>query len=159
MENRIYFFQPATLFKLIHDIPARSGVTLEDLAEAAGKPYKTLWREMSPEHANGKLGLDTLFFITARSGDFAALDYLEATLGRVAFQLPRVPGLGGLHQSMAVAAQECGDVIAQLCKDLADGRLDDPEKALMEIAEAARALSGLRAAVLAEAKANQGGGK
>ena len=152
-------FQPATLFKLIHEIPFRSGVPMEELSEAAGKGYKTLSREMYPDDAGAKLGLDTLVYITARSRDFAPLDYMETALGRVAFELPRAAGLGGLHQSMAVAAKECGEVLHQLCRDLADGRLDEPEKAINEISEAARALAGLRAAVLAEAKANQTGVK
>lgn len=152
-------FQPATLRKLIHGIPARSGVALEELAEAAGKGYTTLSREMYPSDAGAKLGLDTLVYITARSKDFAALDYMETALGRVAFELPRAGGLGRLHQSMATVARECADVLQQLCADLADGRLDEPERALLEISEAAQALACLRAAVLLEAKANHAGGK
>ncbi|MFH1034381.1 MAG: phage regulatory CII family protein [Pseudomonadota bacterium] len=152
-------FQPATLFKLIHEMPFRSGVSLEDLAEAAGKGYKTLSREMYPDDHGAKIGLDTLVYITARCQDFAALDYMETALGRVAFELPRAAGLSGLHQSMATAAKECGDVLQQLCGDLADGKLDEPELALKEISEAAQALACLRAAVLAEAKTKQAGAK
>ncbi|MFH1059214.1 MAG: phage regulatory CII family protein [Pseudomonadota bacterium] len=152
-------FQPATLFKLIHEMPFRSGVSLEELAEAAGKGYKTLSREMYPDDHRAKLGLDTLIYITDRCKDFAALDYVEEALGRVAFELPRSSGLRGIHKSMAAAAKECGEVLQQLCSDLADGHLDEAEKALQEISEAAQALAILRAAVLLEAKATAKGAK
>ena len=151
-------FQPAKLFKLIHEMPFRSGVSLDELAEAAGKGYKTLSREMHPADSGAKLGADTLVYLTDRSRDFAALDYMETCLGRVAFEMPRAGGLGRLHQRLADTAKECGDVVSQLCRDLADGRLDEPEKALQEISEAAQSLARLRAAVLLEAKSNQAKG-
>jgi len=73
-------FQPATLFKLIHERPFRSGVSPEELAEAAGKSYKTLSREVYPFDGRPKLGLDTLVYITDRSKDFAALARLRAAV-------------------------------------------------------------------------------
>ena len=114
-------FQPARLLRLIHEMPQRSGVRLEDLAEAAGKSYTTLSREMHPDDKGAKLGLVTFTYISDRAQDFLALDYIESVLGRVAFRLPSAAGLGELHQSMAEAARECADVIQQLCADLADG--------------------------------------
>ena len=142
-------FNPEVLASLVHEMPDRSGITLRDLAQAAGKEYKTLSREMHPDDAGGKLGLDTFTYLVDRSRDFTALDYIETALGRVAFELPPVgPGCGDLHHSLADAAKECGEVVSQLCSDLADGRLDQPAEAIREIAEAARALAVLRAAVL-----------
>lgn len=148
-------FNPEVLAQLVHEIPDRAGLSLRELALAAGKEYKTLSREMHPEDTGGKLGLDTFTYITERSRDFLALDYIETALGRVAFQLPAAgQGLSELHLSLAQAARECGEAVSQLCEDLADGRLDQPEKAIREIAEAAQALAALRATVLRVAEDN-----
>jgi AraC-like DNA-binding protein len=144
-------FQPERLKRLIHDMPARAGVPLQELADAAGKEYKTLSRELYPDDGRAKLDLPTFVYITDRTRDFAALDYIEQALGRVAFELPRAAGLSELHVSIAAAAKECADVIQQLCTDLADGKLNEPEKAIKEIAEATQALAMLRALVLMKA--------
>ncbi|MFH1033829.1 MAG: phage regulatory CII family protein [Pseudomonadota bacterium] len=142
-------FNPQVLWALIHQMPDRSGVSLAGLAQAAGKEYKTLSREMFPDDAGAKLALDTFVYITHRARDFAALDYMETALGRVAFELPcQAISTDALLQHLARMGKEMGEVISQIAGDLADGKLDDPEAALKEIHEAAQALAALRAAVL-----------
>lgn len=145
-------FKPGRLLHLIYQMPERARITLTELAERLGKPVSTLGREINPEDDLAKLGVVTFVNLTDETQDFAPLDYIESALGRVAFKLPTAAGLGELHQSIADAAKECADVIQQLCSDLADGRLDAPEKAIKEIAEAAQALSRLRAVVEMQAK-------
>lgn len=146
-------FNPQVLWELLHQMPDRSGVALGELARAAGKEYKTLSRELFPDDSGAKLGLDTFVYITHRAADFAALDYMESALGRMAFALPRLPvSSNALLQHLARAGREMGEVIGQIAGDLADGRLDDPEAALKEISDTAQALAALRAAVLLAVK-------
>ena len=145
-------FNPEALAAMLYEMPDQAGTSVAYLAKRLGKPASTLGRELNPDDAGAKLGLETFVFLSAETGDFAPLDYIETALGRVAFALPPVAGSSSLHRTLGEAGKEFGELVNQLMTDLADGSLDDVDQALKEIADVARVLATLRALVLAEAK-------
>jgi hypothetical protein len=150
-------FNPNVLLEQVADIPEEAGLQLTEIASRMGKPRSTLGRELNPDDGGAKLGIVDFVFLVAETRSFAALDYIESSLGRCAFTLPPAgAGHGALHQKLGAAGKEFGEVMKQLCEDLADGRLDEPEAALKEIADLAQVLAELRAQVLTLAQKRRG---
>lgn len=148
-------FNPDYLARLVYAMPENSGLHVSELALRLGRPASTLGRELNPDDEGAKLGLARFVALTAETGDFAPLDYVESCLGRVAFALPRVVGSAEVLTRLAAAGREFGDVVNQIAGDLADGSLDHHAKALKEISEVAQALAALRAAVLDDQRAKE----
>lgn len=148
-------FNPQRLLDMLHEAPERAGVSIKQVAQSMGKEPKTLARELNPDDDGAKLGVVDFAFLCAETRDCEALDYIETALGRVAFSLPpATAGASELHRTLGQAAREFGEVSEQLMTDLADGRLDEPEKALKEIADLASVLATLRALVVKTAHNN-----
>jgi len=145
-------FNPHVLLEIIAEIPEREGLRLKEIARRMGKGRSTLGRELNPDDPGAKLGIIDFIYLVAETQDFDALDYIETSLGRCAFRLPKTTGALQIHKNLAAAGKEFGEVIDQLCTDLADGQLDEPEQALKEIADLAQVLAELRAQVIEEAK-------
>ncbi len=148
-------FNPDYLARLVYAMPENSGLHVSELAQRLGRPSSTLGRELNPDDEGAKLGLAHFVQLTAETGDFGPLDYIESFLGRVAFALPRVVGTAEVLIRLGAASKEFGDVVQQIADDLADGSLDQHERALKEISEVAQALAALRAAVLEDQAAKR----
>ena len=71
--------------KMVRDgeVPAKS------VAEAVGKPYSTLLREINPMDSGAKLGVETFMDIIRATGDATPLERLVQELG---FRLRRDGG-------------------------------------------------------------------
>lgn len=148
-------YNPDYLARLVYAMTDNSGLHVSELAQRLGCPTSTLGRELNPDDEGAKLGLARFVALTAETGDFAPLDYVESCLGRVAFIMPRVVGTAEVLTRLASASKEFGDVVQQIAGDLADGSLDHHERALKEISELAQALAALRAAVLDDQRAKR----
>ncbi len=141
-------FSSELLLELIHEIPERSGVPLIQIARSIGRDRKLLAREMNPGDLGAKLGVVEFAQISAASGDFEPLDYIEQHLGRVAFKAPGAVSLQSLTKLAGQSSQELGDVLNQLLMDIADGRLDEPAELLKEVRDLEQVLAQLKAEVI-----------
>jgi len=115
----------------------------ESLAGRIGKAQSTLRNELAglPGH---KLGIITAIQILAWTGDLAALDSLEETLGRVPVEFPRSKkdDPAPLMAASGRLAREFGEHLASLGTALMDGVVDATEarmclRALDEVVKAA----------------------
>ena len=119
----------------------------EALAGRIGKAQSTLRNELAglPGH---KLGIITAIQILAWTGDLAALDSLEKTLGRVPVEFPRSTrnDPAPLMAAAGRLAKEFGEHLAVLGAALMDGVIEPREAraCLKELDEAVKAALAVR---------------
>jgi len=101
-----------------------SSMTLKLQADLLGIPESTLANALNPNIDNMHYHLRWLIPQTLLLGDFGALDYLEACVGRVAFPMPEVPEcVADLQFELAKTVKEFGDVVSSCGEALEDGRI------------------------------------
>lgn len=134
-------------------------ITLHDMLDAAAKryPVKALAEEVDKaestlrnelvQQPGYKLGLVTAIKIMERTGDLAALDWIEAKLDRVAVPIPQY---GPSQETELVnyagkISKETGEVLTALAESMKIGKLSANERCLIrkETYEALKALAAL----------------
>ena len=118
------------LYDIIHKHPRKS---LEQLAEEIGVSASYLTRSAlpdkddadNPDLATGcRFPLKKLIPLTRAASDFRLLDYIESSLGRVAFELPKArPGLVKIHRELSKSVKEFGEFVRAVGDSMHDGRI------------------------------------
>ncbi len=65
----------------IHDLVLESPLGAKAIAQAVGKPYSTLLREVNPYDTGAKLGAETLMSIMKTTGDVSPLKKMASEMG------------------------------------------------------------------------------
>ena len=116
-----------SLSEIIHEVALDNNP--KGLAEEMGKPYSTFMREINPYDDGAKVGAESLIPFTRATGDFAAIDFIETALGRVAFVIPKpAPGHEAIHQQLSKSLTEFGEFVAAVGDSIADGTITEAEK-------------------------------
>lgn len=103
------FFNPDFLAQLIWEMPESAGLTIKELARRVDKHPTTLDAELNPELTHGKLGVITWTLCLAETRVLDSLDYIEAALGRVAYELPQPAGdMEAVVVELSLALEEFG---------------------------------------------------
>ena len=108
------------------------------LAEEVGMSPSYLTRSALPDKddaddpglATGcRFPLKKLIPLIRASSDFRLLDYIERSLGRVAFSVPRNrPGFERLHAELSKSIKEFGELVKVVGDSLEDGKITDAER-------------------------------
>lgn len=69
------------LLYLSHCMVLEAPQSARDIAQAVGKPYSTLFREVNPYDTGAKLGVETLLELMRVTGNLAPLRYMAQELG------------------------------------------------------------------------------
>lgn len=70
-----------TFINTVHDLVLESPIGAKAIAQAVGKPYSTLLREVNPYDAGAKLGAETLLSIMKITGNVAPLKQMASEMG------------------------------------------------------------------------------
>ena len=65
----------------IHDLVLENPLGARAIAQAVGKPYSTLLREVNPYDTGAKLGAETLMSIMKATGDVGPLRKMASEMG------------------------------------------------------------------------------
>lgn len=71
------------LVNSVHDLVLESPMGAKGLAQAVGKPYSTMLREVNPYDAGAKLGAETLLSIMKVTGNIAPLRIMASEMGYI----------------------------------------------------------------------------
>lgn len=118
------------LYETIHKNPK----PLKLIAEEVGMSENYLTRAALPDPDESDTGsgcrfpLKKLIPLIRATGDFAILDHIEHSLGRVAIKMPK-PGASEDHfyHLTMKAVKEFGELMSEMDASLADGRLTERE--------------------------------
>ncbi len=69
------------LVNSVHELVLESPLGAKSIAEAVGKPYSTLLREVNPYDAGAKLGAETLLSIMKITGNATPLKLMAIEMG------------------------------------------------------------------------------
>ncbi|UCE05498.1 MAG: phage regulatory CII family protein [bacterium] len=115
-----------TFLEIVHDWVLRNNP--KAIAQDIHKSYSTLLREINPDDPGAKLGINDFKVITEITNDFSALDYMERSLGRVAFEFPkRHINTKKIHIQLSKSLKEFGEFIEAVGDSIADGKLTPAE--------------------------------
>ena len=70
-----------SLVNSVHDLVLESPLGARNIAQAVGKPYSTLLREVNPYDSGAKLGAETLMGIMKVTGNVAPLRIMASEMG------------------------------------------------------------------------------
>lgn len=143
-----------TLKDVLYEVIHQSRLDKKVLAERLGISYQMLMNAANPDLPEFKFQARLIIPVTMMTGDFRVLDYLEASCGRVAYQLPEIPkGMDEIHSLVSASVKEFGDVLTEAGKALADGRIDlwEAKRLEKEIIDQVRVVMALLEAVKRQA--------
>ncbi len=69
------------LISTIHNLVLESPLGAKAIAQAVGKPYSTLLREVNPYDTGAKLGAETLMHIMKTTGNVTPLEKMASEMG------------------------------------------------------------------------------
>ena len=69
------------LISSIHDLVLESPLGAKAIAQAVGKPYSTLLREVNPYDTGAKLGAETLLHLMKTTGNVSPLKKMASEMG------------------------------------------------------------------------------
>ena len=69
------------LISSVHDLVLESPLGAKTIAQAVGKPYSTLLREVNPYDTGAKLGAETLMNIMKTTGNISPLEKMATEMG------------------------------------------------------------------------------
>lgn len=75
----------------LHDLVLESPIGAKAIAQAVGKPYSTLLREVNPYDTGAKLGAETLMHIMKTTGNVTPLEKMALEMG---YRLEPAEGMG-----------------------------------------------------------------
>lgn len=105
--------------------------TARQIAEQLGCSYSMLCNACNGELDEWKFAARYIAPITNLTGDYRLLDFLEARVGRVAFDLPALPDLttdqNRVDSLITKNTQLFGETLGHIGEALRDGHVDDFE--------------------------------
>ena len=96
------------LITTVHDLVRESPIGAKAIAQAVGKPYSTLLREVNPYDTGAKLGAETLMHIMKTTGNVTPLEKMALEMG---YRLEPV----GERRNFCFAEIRRPDPLARLC--------------------------------------------
>lgn len=125
---------PATLRDALHEMVFESPIPAKAQAEELNVGLSYLYNAANPQLEGFEYQLRLLVQHTRITGNFAALDFLERAVGRVAIPLrradwpmPRAIALQALTSGLLKATKELGEAAASLHTSLQDGVMNETE--------------------------------
>lgn len=113
-----------TLKEAIHQIIDNSPIPSRTLAEELGISYSYLMNAANPDLPDFKLPARHIIPLTRLTGDFAAVDFIENSLGRTALALPAGNStIKEIRAELFDAVGSFGDLVKKSTDALADGRV------------------------------------
>ena len=79
------------LITTVHDLVLESPIGAKAIAQAVGKPYSTLLREVNPYDTGAKLGAETLMHIMKTTGNVTPLEKMALEM---VYRLEPAEGMG-----------------------------------------------------------------
>ncbi len=67
--------------RIVHDLVLESPLGANQIAQAVGKPYSTLLREVNPYDTGAKLGAETLIRLMQVTNNHAPLQHVAEQMG------------------------------------------------------------------------------
>jgi hypothetical protein len=123
----------ASLTEIIHELVVSGPVPAKAVAEAIGKPYNTLLRELNPEDAGAKVGVELLVPLMRTTGSLEPLHHLAQVMGCALIELPKGPVCLDHAKSAALnAVAEFGQVVEAFNDAAYDGHINPAEFARIE---------------------------
>lgn len=125
---------PATLRDALHEMVFNSPIPAKAQAEELNVGLSYLYNAANPQLEGFEYQLRLLVQHTRITGNFAALDFLERSVGRVAiplrkhdWSLQRTIAPKDLTQGLLKATKELGEAAAVLHQSLCDGAMTETE--------------------------------
>jgi hypothetical protein len=125
----------STLKECLYDTIHRNDKPAKAIAEEIGMSYSYLARAVLADQEESETGtgcrfpLSKLIPIIRATKDFSTLDYIEASLGRVAIPLPAAnKSLPDICRLTMQTIKEFGELMAEIDQSMADGRVSAKEK-------------------------------
>jgi hypothetical protein len=116
-----------TLRDALHDNIFNSGRPAKQIADELGISYSYLASAGNPNLEEFHFQLRHLIPLTKATGNYDTLDYIERTLGRVAFSVPAVGLVSEVAAETANIVREAGHLLTEMGKALEDGRIQSHE--------------------------------
>ena len=85
------------LITTVHDLVLESPIGAKAIAQAVGKPYSTLLREVNPYDTGAKLGAETLMHIMKTTGNVTPLEKMALEMG---YRLEPAEGMGSTVRAL-----------------------------------------------------------
>ena len=129
-----------------------SVLSLKEIAERVGVREGYLRQAASQYDDAHRFQAELIIPITAATGNFAIVDYLERALGRIAISLPHVAGRGDVFERTAELMRELGEAVETIRASLTDGRVtaEEAERVRKEIHDVHTKLAALEACVTSQ---------
>ena len=123
----------ATLKEALHQVISNSPIPPKALAEELGIVYYYLMSSVNPELPEFRFQARNLIPLTRLTGDFTAIDHIENSLGRVAFELPAAgAGIEETQAKLLETINRFGLLVTNASEALKDGKVDSWEAKTME---------------------------
>ena len=123
----------STLKDAIREILENSPIPTRALAEELGISYSYLMNAGNPDQPDFKLPARLIIPLTRLTGNFAAVDYIEQSLGRTAFPLPKKSGdLKQIQAELLDTVNRFGRLVQDTTEALEDRRITRDEAAQLE---------------------------
>jgi hypothetical protein len=117
-----------TLRDTLHDNIFNAGRPAKQIADEIGISYSYLASAGNPNLEEFHFQLKHLIPLTKATGCFDALDYIERTLGRVAFTVPALDtDVSAVAAEVGGVAKEFSHLMLEMSKALADGNVQSHE--------------------------------
>ncbi len=124
-----------TTFKAaLHENVFDSGIPAKVLADKIGKSYTYLANAASDTQEDSHFQAKDIIPLTLASGSTVLLDFLEHSVGRVAFNLPKVDGKEKVSfgDNVLVTLEHLGGLSREYRKAKSDGFISAQEKKKLE---------------------------
>ena len=125
-----------TLRECLYNTIHRNRKPLKLIAEEINMSENYLTRSALPDQEESEIGtgcrfpLKRLIPLVRSTGDFSVPDFIEQSLGRVAFKLPAPDSdIRDVCRLSMITVKEFGHLMSEMEADMADGILDKKEKA------------------------------
>lgn len=128
MRKKSPFSKHNSLREALYDMVHNSSIPAKAQAEELGISYSYLCNAANPNLEGFDYQLRLIIPHTRLTQNFAALDYIEQSLGRVAIQIPALgPSPADLIEEFAKTTAEFGDLAREIGQALQDGRVEEDE--------------------------------
>ena len=153
-----------TLREALYETIHRNGKPLKLIAEEIGMSENYLTRAALPDPEESETGsgcrfpLKKLIPLIQSTGDFSVLDRIEASLGRVAVQIPRsTDSTKDIVRLTMRSVKEFGELMSALDASIADGHLtgDEVDRLKEESYQAIQAITALIKQIETSSLSNQ----
>jgi hypothetical protein len=133
IRKRIDNSHPRTLREALYEVVHHSAVPAKVQAEELGISYSYLANAANPDMDSFDFQLRHILQLTRLTQNFAVLDFIEKSLGRVPILIPTATiGTAEIVEEFGKTSKEFGELAREIGSSLADGRIDPVEFVKLE---------------------------